>query len=241
MGCGDECPFVPGVRYEDWELDDPSGQPIEKVRVIGMRSTGGSRIFLRRRETGSIHEHIGQEVDPKMRKSNKKGGWTYVVMPDSVSYFGTRRLVRVNGTVGGHPIRQPFMALGGEHRRIPIGRIQAISKEAATWRGQTQGDSDEVARRRGWRPARVVFPGDQPIAQSFCRTQAHRTGAVALIEAPQVPVRPQGFGLRRRHQDLPRLHLRPRRVAAHDHDGSPETIPVVSQWVGRSCLAMFLA
>ncbi len=34
MGCGDECPFVPGVRYEDWDLDDPSGQPIEKVRLI---------------------------------------------------------------------------------------------------------------------------------------------------------------------------------------------------------------
>ena len=34
MGCGDECPLVPGVRYEDWELDDPSGQPIEKVRMI---------------------------------------------------------------------------------------------------------------------------------------------------------------------------------------------------------------
>jgi len=34
MGCGDACPFVPGVRYEDWELDDPAGQPIEKVREV---------------------------------------------------------------------------------------------------------------------------------------------------------------------------------------------------------------
>lgn len=34
MGCGDECPFVPGKRYEDWELDDPAGQPIERVREI---------------------------------------------------------------------------------------------------------------------------------------------------------------------------------------------------------------
>jgi protein-tyrosine-phosphatase len=34
MGCGDECPFYPGKRYEDWTLDDPAGQGIEVVRRI---------------------------------------------------------------------------------------------------------------------------------------------------------------------------------------------------------------
>jgi arsenate reductase len=34
MGCGDECPFIPGKRYVDWDLEDPSGQPIESVREI---------------------------------------------------------------------------------------------------------------------------------------------------------------------------------------------------------------
>ena len=34
MGCGDECPYIPGKRYIDWELDDPSGRPIEDVRRI---------------------------------------------------------------------------------------------------------------------------------------------------------------------------------------------------------------
>ena len=34
MGCGDACPFYPGKRYEDWVLDDPAGQSIEKVREI---------------------------------------------------------------------------------------------------------------------------------------------------------------------------------------------------------------
>ncbi|MFA5607337.1 MAG: arsenate reductase ArsC [Leucobacter sp.] len=34
MGCGDACPFFPGKRYEDWELDDPAGQGIETVRPI---------------------------------------------------------------------------------------------------------------------------------------------------------------------------------------------------------------
>jgi arsenate reductase len=34
MGCGDTCPYYPGKRYEDWELTDPAGQPIEVVRQI---------------------------------------------------------------------------------------------------------------------------------------------------------------------------------------------------------------
>jgi arsenate reductase len=34
MGCGDACPVVPGARREDWPLDDPKGQPLERVREI---------------------------------------------------------------------------------------------------------------------------------------------------------------------------------------------------------------
>ncbi|MFJ6651920.1 arsenate reductase ArsC [Microbacterium sp. NPDC091313] len=34
MGCGDTCPIFPGKRYEDWELDDPAGRPLEEVRPI---------------------------------------------------------------------------------------------------------------------------------------------------------------------------------------------------------------
>ena len=34
MGCGDACPVFPGKRYEDWELTDPAGQPIEVVRLV---------------------------------------------------------------------------------------------------------------------------------------------------------------------------------------------------------------
>jgi protein-tyrosine-phosphatase len=34
MGCGDECPFFPGVTYEDWPLSDPAGRPVEEVRAI---------------------------------------------------------------------------------------------------------------------------------------------------------------------------------------------------------------
>jgi len=34
MGCGDACPFVPGLRRDDWALDDPKGQPLDRVRAI---------------------------------------------------------------------------------------------------------------------------------------------------------------------------------------------------------------
>lgn len=33
MGCGDECPYIPGKRYIDWDLPDPKGQPLETVRA----------------------------------------------------------------------------------------------------------------------------------------------------------------------------------------------------------------
>lgn len=34
MGCGDACPYIPGKRYVDWDLQDPKGRPIEEVRAI---------------------------------------------------------------------------------------------------------------------------------------------------------------------------------------------------------------
>lgn len=34
MGCGDACPYFPGVSYRDWKLDDPAGQPLDVVRAI---------------------------------------------------------------------------------------------------------------------------------------------------------------------------------------------------------------
>jgi len=68
MGCGDSCPVFPGIRYEDWELEDPAGKALEEVRVI--------RDEIDRRVQALLGELTGQGEESAERSEASGSGRT---------------------------------------------------------------------------------------------------------------------------------------------------------------------
>jgi hypothetical protein len=111
----------------------------------------------------ATEQAIEVQFTAQLRKSPAKGGWSYVIWPESTAFFETRGLVKVRGTIDGHPFRSAFMAMGGGVHKLPV-------------KAETRNLLGKKNRRRRNRAADGAGPEVMPAAVPCKRIAATKQG-----------------------------------------------------------------